>query len=103
MYSARAVLHLNPLTAWRFDNDTVVLVVVENAQGRAIARPNYYSFTLVACSLLEGGRAFAFHTAPITYGAMMSPRSNATRTSSSTSGMNKVPRFCPAIMVATRA
>jgi len=59
------------------------------------------SFTSAGNS--AGGRDFAFHKAPITYASFTSPRSNATSTSSPTSGTNQVPRFRPAIIVATRA
>ncbi|MEZ4368200.1 MAG: hypothetical protein R2939_18265 [Kofleriaceae bacterium] len=47
-------------------------------------------------SFLSAGASLPFHSAPMTTGWLMSPCSNITTTSSSTSGMKNQPRFLPA-------
>src|SRR5262249_35712941 len=54
-------------------------------------------------SIDSGGESLPFHKPPSTYGRRGSPPSNATSTSSFTSGMNQLPRLLPPIRVATRA
>jgi hypothetical protein len=51
----------------------------------------------------SGGRSLPFHSAPSTTGRLMSPCSNMTSTSSSTSGRNHQPRSLPAPSAASGA
>ena len=70
--------------------------VLRRRRARSSRPSSTPSFACRACRTTSGGLSLPFHSAPTTSGRLMSPCSNATSTSSLTSGMKNQPRSLPA-------